>query len=62
VMRMFESVPRWLAVGGWLVLELGESQAPRIARLLPAIGYTDVMMTNDLAGRPRVVEGRWIGV
>jgi release factor glutamine methyltransferase len=62
VMRMFESVPRWLAVGGWVVLELSESQAPRIARLLPVIGYTDVIVTNDLADRPRVVEGRWIGV
>lgn len=62
VMRILESAPRWLAVGGWLVLELDETQAPRVARLLAVIGYTDVLVTDDLAGRPRVVEGRWIGV
>lgn len=61
VMRILESVPRWLAIGGWLVLELDETQSPRVGRLLSVIGYTDVIVTDDLAGRPRVVEGRWIG-
>jgi release factor glutamine methyltransferase len=61
VMRILEEVPRWLAVGGWLVLEIGEQQAERVAKLLEMVGYTDPLVTNDLAGRPRVVEGRWVG-
>jgi release factor glutamine methyltransferase len=61
VMRLLEEVPRWLAVGGWLVLEVGPDQAEKVAKLLEMVGYTDTLVTDDLAGRPRVVEGRWIG-
>lgn len=62
VVRLLEEAPRWLAVGGWLVVEVAESHAPTLERLLPVIGYTDVVVAKDLAGRDRVVEGRWIGV
>ena len=62
VVRLLQEAPRWLAVGGWLVCETGEDQAERLERLLRVIGYTDVGVTKDLAGRNRVVEGRWIGV
>jgi methylase of polypeptide subunit release factors len=61
-MRLLEEAPRWLALGGWLVVELGEAQTGQIARVLAIIGYTDVAVTEDMAGRARVVEGRWIGV
>jgi release factor glutamine methyltransferase len=61
IMRLLEAAPRWLALGGWLVLETGEDQAERLAMLLGVIGYEDVTVTRDLAGRPRVVEGRWVG-
>jgi len=44
---------------GWLVLEVHEKRAERIADALEAAGYTDVAVTRDLAGRERVVEGRW---
>lgn len=62
VVRLLQEAPRWLAIGGWLVLEAGEDQAERLERLLRVIGYNDVRVTKDLAGRERVVEGRWIGV
>ncbi len=62
VVRLLQDAPRWLAIGGWIVVEAGEEQAARLERLLRAIGYTDVLVTKDLAGRDRVVEGRWIGV
>jgi release factor glutamine methyltransferase len=62
LMSLLEEAPRWLAIGGWLVVELDELQAGTIAKLLRAIGYTDVAVTADLAGRERIVEGRWIGV
>ena len=47
-----------LAPGGWLVLEVGDGQAPDAVALLEELGYADVRSTPDLAGRDRVVEGR----
>jgi release factor glutamine methyltransferase len=41
-----------------LVLETHECQADDVASLLTSLGYTDVIVTPDLAGKPRVVEGR----
>jgi release factor glutamine methyltransferase len=42
----------------WLVLESGDTQAQAVAAALQQIGYVDVRVTPDLAGRERVVEGR----
>ena len=47
-----------LVPGGALVLEVGDGQAPRVAGLLGALGFADVRVSEDLAGRERVVEGR----
>jgi release factor glutamine methyltransferase len=41
-----------------LVLETHECQADDVAATLESLGYTDVTVTPDLAGKPRVVEGR----
>ena len=49
-----------LTSGGWLVLECGDGQADELAAQLGELGYRDVGATPDLAGRPRVVEGRWL--
>jgi release factor glutamine methyltransferase len=43
---------------GWLVLEVGDGQAPATAALLEELGYADVTATPDLNGRDRVLEGR----
>ena len=48
-----------LVPGGWLVLECGDGQCAHLAAELAGFGYTDVVQTPDLAGRDRVVEGRW---
>jgi release factor glutamine methyltransferase len=45
--------------GGWIVLECGDGQGAHLAAELEVFGYTDVVQTPDLAGRDRVVEGRW---
>jgi len=45
---------------GWLVLEIHEMRAVEIAGRLGAAGYEDVTVSKDLAGRDRIVEGRWI--
>ena len=50
-----------LARGGWLVLEVGDGQAPATAALLDELGYGEVATTADLTGRDRVVEGRRVG-
>jgi release factor glutamine methyltransferase len=42
----------------FLVLESHECQARAVAATLTSLGYTDVRVTPDLAGKPRVVEGR----
>jgi release factor glutamine methyltransferase len=42
----------------WLVLEVGDGQAPAVAAALGELGYADIRITPDLAGRERVVEGR----
>ena len=50
---------RELRRGGWLVLEVGDGQAPSLLAHLEELGYTDCVSTADLTGRERVVEGRW---
>jgi release factor glutamine methyltransferase len=42
----------------WLVLEVGDGQAPGVARALEGLGYEGVRITPDLTGVERVVEGR----
>jgi release factor glutamine methyltransferase len=44
---------------GWLVLEVHEGRADDVADRLRDSRYADVAVTDDLTGRPRVVEGRW---
>jgi release factor glutamine methyltransferase len=46
------------AKAGFVVFEVGDGHAREIAELLERIGYADVGITADLAGRDRVVEGR----
>jgi release factor glutamine methyltransferase len=45
--------------GGWLVLEVHEEHAAEVVASLTALGYAETTITRDLAGRDRVVEGRW---
>jgi release factor glutamine methyltransferase len=42
----------------FLVLEVGDGQAQEVADAVRAAGYEDVVVTKDLAGVDRVVEGR----
>ena len=50
-----------LRPGGWLVLETAASSGDRVEALLDDLGYAQVRITPDLAGRDRVAEGRWRG-
>jgi release factor glutamine methyltransferase len=53
------SAPSVLRPGGWLILETHWDGAAGISRELTAVGFREVECTVDLAGRERVVEGRW---
>jgi release factor glutamine methyltransferase len=57
--RIAREARRALASGGWLALECGDGQAGVLAQDLLDLGYVDVMKSCDLAGRERIVEGRW---
>jgi release factor glutamine methyltransferase len=48
-----------LRPGGWLVLETAAGAGERVERLLSELGFEEVRITPDLAGRDRVAEGRW---
>jgi release factor glutamine methyltransferase len=48
-----------LSPGGALVLETHDEGAREVAALLVDAGYDAVAITEDLAGRERVVEGRF---
>jgi release factor glutamine methyltransferase len=44
---------------GALVLEVHEQRAGDVRALLEELGYADTAVRQDLAGKPRLVEGRW---
>ncbi|HET9888506.1 MAG TPA: peptide chain release factor N(5)-glutamine methyltransferase [bacterium] len=48
-----------LRAGGTILLEIGEDQGARVARILEDCGYADVQILPDLAGRDRIARGRW---
>jgi release factor glutamine methyltransferase len=62
IRELLDEVRLWITPGGWLVLEVGPSQAIVVSDLLESAGYAEVTVTQDLAGRDRVVEGRWTGI
>ncbi len=56
IARIIEDAPRFLKPGGWLVMEVGSTQAPECKTL--AIGsdcYDTISTAKDLAGIERVV-------
>ena len=56
--RIIAEAPGYLSPGGLLAMEGGFDQAPAVAQLLEAAGYTDITRAKDLAGIERVVTGR----
>lgn len=56
-----EEARSWLKPGGWMVLEIGYDQADKVADVLTRLGYEEVSVSQDLAGKDRIVEARWPG-
>ncbi len=50
-----------LQPGGWIFLEIGAAQGPMTTECLTALGYVDVEIKPDLAGRARVAIARTPG-
>ena len=48
----------WLVAGGVLVCELAPHQADAMVERARALGYAEVFVRDDLAGRPRVLVAR----
>ncbi|HUF98955.1 MAG TPA: hypothetical protein VMM60_12570, partial [Ilumatobacter sp.] len=47
-----------LAVGGWLVLEIGTDQGQAVQALLYAAGFCEIEIRQDVAGHDRIAIGR----
>lgn len=56
--RLIDDATRWLAPGGWLLLEVADSRAAATAARANTAGLTDAAVVRDLAGRDRVVVAR----
>ena len=61
IRRMVAGAGEHLSSGGWFFIELSPEQAETVEKALSQAGFVDVERRFDLAGRPRVVGGRWPG-
>jgi release factor glutamine methyltransferase len=55
--RLAREAIEWEKAGGWLVLEIGETQADAVTSMLEGMGYLDVAVRPDLSGMPRIAIG-----
>ncbi len=56
--RIITDSPAWLAPGGALVVEIGETQGSAASRLAESCGLASVEVRPDMAGRDRVLVAR----
>ena len=61
LMTIADGAPDWLMADGALVVEFGTSQASALVAHLDGIGFVDIEVADDLAGRPRALSARWPG-
>lgn len=57
--RIADEARGHLQPDGWLLLEIGESQGKRLAEHLQSLGYQEVAILKDLAGRDRIAQAQW---
>ena len=58
IRRLVEAAPKVLRRGGWLLLEIGAGQGPRVGALLEDSGFENTVLCLDLAGVERVAAAR----
>lgn len=59
VRRAVEGAPRWLAPGGWILLEVSDDVGEDVARIAEAVGFEHHGIARDEDELSVVVEGRW---
>ena len=59
--RITREAPAHLTKGGWLLVEIGAEQAFVVSKMFVEAGFSKVEVLKDLAGRDRVVVGRFGG-
>ena len=47
-----------LKSGKFLFFEINEAYPQELSDMLSKLGYTDIQITNDIYGKPRIIEGR----
>jgi release factor glutamine methyltransferase len=47
-----------LKLGKFLFFEINEAYPQELSDMLGELGYTDIQITNDIYGKPRIIEGR----
>ena len=47
-----------LHIGRWLFFEINETYPKDLEALLTDLGYTDIQITNDIYGKPRIIQAR----
>jgi release factor glutamine methyltransferase len=57
-LRLVMQAARWLAPGGWLMMEGGGDQMEALGEEAASCGYSEINVLKDLNGVPRVVEMR----
>jgi release factor glutamine methyltransferase len=56
---IIDAAPHHLESGGWLLLEHGRDQHPRVARMLERRGFGAIASHHDFSDRPRVTAGTY---
>jgi release factor glutamine methyltransferase len=57
IKKIAQNARRFLKPGGLIALEVGIGQAERVSEMLAQSGISQIEITSDLAGIPRVVSG-----
>lgn len=58
IRRLISQGATHLAPGGWLLIEIGHDQAPRVKPLLEENGWIEIRFVNDLQGIARIAQAR----
>lgn len=58
IRRLLTTAPEYLVGGGWLLVEIGATQAAAVEDAARAAGFTTVSIHADYAGLPRVLMAR----
>jgi len=59
--RIAQGASAFLVAGGWLLLEMGQGQAPQVATILQEQGFAQIDLIPDHAGVKRVIKAQWLG-